>query len=178
MSSGLTDEVRALMARVQLLVLDVDGVLTDGSLYYTERGEELKQFHVRDGQGMQLVQQAGIPIALISGNASAAVQQRARVLGVTHVFLGIKDKLATLTTLCAQLGIVLSNVAYVGDDVNDLPALRAVGCPCTVADATAENRACAVYITHLPGGRGAVREICDLLVQLHAPSSTSMGAVP
>jgi 3-deoxy-D-manno-octulosonate 8-phosphate phosphatase (KDO 8-P phosphatase) len=166
MIGSLPEEVCARLARVKLLALDVDGVLTDGSLYYTERGEELKQFHVRDGQGMQLVQQAGIPVALVSGNASAAVQQRARVLGIPHVFLGQQDKLATLTMLCTQLGITLADVAYVGDDVNDLPALQAVGCPCTVADATAANRACAIYVTHLPGGRGAVREICDLLVQL------------
>lgn len=166
MTSPLSAAVRDRLAQVQLLALDVDGVLTDGSLYYTERGEELKQFHVRDGQGIKLVQQAGITVALLSGNASAAVEQRARVLGITHVFLGLDDKLATLTAVCARLGIALEHVAYVGDDINDLPALRAVGCPCTVADATPENRACALYITHLPGGRGAVRELCDILVHL------------
>ena len=170
MTCTLTDEVRARLARVKLLALDVDGVLTDGSLYYTERGEEIKKFHVRDGQGIKLVQQAGIEVALMSGNASAAVQQRARVLGITYVFLGIDDKLATLTAFCTRLGLSLAQVAYVGDDVNDLPTLHAVGCPCTVADAMSANRACAFYITSLPGGHGAVREICDLLVQLHAPS--------
>jgi 3-deoxy-D-manno-octulosonate 8-phosphate phosphatase (KDO 8-P phosphatase) len=170
MTYTLTDEVRARLARVKLLVLDVDGVLTDGSLYYTERGEEMKKFHVRDGQGIKLVQQAGIEVALMSGNASAAVQQRARGLGITYVFLGTDDKLATLTALCTRLGLSLAQVAYVGDDVNDLPTLHAVGCPCTVADAMSVNRACALYITSLPGGHGAVREICDLLVQLHTPS--------
>jgi hypothetical protein len=87
MTSQLTEDVRARLVRVKLLVLDVDGVLTDGSLYYTEHGEDIKKFHVRDGQGIKLVQQAGIEVALVSGNASAAVQQRARALGITHVFL-------------------------------------------------------------------------------------------
>jgi 3-deoxy-D-manno-octulosonate 8-phosphate phosphatase (KDO 8-P phosphatase) len=159
MTCTLTDDVRARLARVKLLVLDVDGVLTDGSLYYTERGEEIKKFHVRDGQGIKLAQQAGIAVALMSGNASGAVEQRARVLGIPYVFLGVNDKLTTLV-----------QVAYVGDDVNDLATLHAVGCPCTVADAIPANRACAIYVTHLPGGQGAVREICDLLVQLHTPS--------
>jgi 3-deoxy-D-manno-octulosonate 8-phosphate phosphatase (KDO 8-P phosphatase) len=109
-------------------------------------------------------------VALMSGNASAAVEQRARVLGIPYVFLGVNDKLATLEALCARLGLPLAHVAYVGDDVNDLPALHAVGCPCTVADAMPANRACAIYVTRLPGGQGAVREICDVLVQLHTPS--------
>jgi 3-deoxy-D-manno-octulosonate 8-phosphate phosphatase (KDO 8-P phosphatase) len=170
MICALTDEARARLARVRLLVLDVDGVLTDGSLYYTERGEEIKKFHVRDGQGIKLAQQVGIEIALISGNASAAVEQRALVLGIRHVFLGVDDKLARLEALCTHLGLSLAQVAYVGDDVNDLPTLQAVGCPCTVADAMPANRACALYVTHLPGGQGAVREICDLLVQLRTSS--------
>lgn len=173
MTCTLTDDVRARLARVKLLVLDVDGVLTDGSLYYTEHGEEIKKFHVRDGQGIKLAQQAGIEVALMSGNASGAVQQRARVLGITHVFLGIDDKLTALAALCTRLSLSLTQVAYVGDDVNDLPVLHAVGCPCTVADATLANRACAIYVTHRPGGQGAVREICDVLVQLHTPSQKS-----
>jgi 3-deoxy-D-manno-octulosonate 8-phosphate phosphatase (KDO 8-P phosphatase) len=170
MTCTLTDDVRARLARVRLLALDVDGVLTDGSLYYTERGEEIKKFHVRDGQGIKLAQQAGIEVVLLSGNASAAVEQRAQVLGIRHVFLGVDDKLARLEGLCMHLGLSLAHVAYVGDDVNDLPALHAVGCPCTVADAMPANRACAIYVTHLPGGQGAVREICDVLVQLHTPA--------
>lgn len=167
MSAALTAEARARLASIRLLVLDVDGVLTDGALYYTAEGEELKKFHVRDGQGIKLVQQVGIHVALLSGNSAAAVQQRANVLGIPYVFQGVTDKLATLQTLCAQLQCPLTEVAYVGDDINDLAALQAVGCPLTVADAVAANRACALYVTQLPGGHGAVREICDLLVQLH-----------
>lgn len=170
MIHGLATDVRARLREVKLLGLDVDGVLTDGSLYYTAHGEELKKFHVRDGQGIKLVQQLGIEVVLFSGNASAAVQQRAHVLGITHVFLGVADKLSQLHRLCAALGLALAQVAYVGDDVNDLPVLHAVGCPLTVADARPENRACALYVTQLSGGQGAVREICDLFVQLHTPS--------
>ena len=92
MTCTLTDDVRTRLARVKLLVLDVDGVLTDGSLYYTERGEEIKKFHVRDGQGIKLVQQVGIAVVLMSGNASTAVEQRARVLGIPDIFLGVNDK--------------------------------------------------------------------------------------
>jgi len=170
MTCTLTDDVRAHLARVRLLVLDVDGVLTDGSLYYTERGEEIKKFHVRDGQGIKLAQQAGIEVVLMSAMPLLLCEQRARVLGIRHVFLGVDDKLTRLKALCTHLGLPLTHVAYVGDDVNDLPVLHAVGCPCTVADATPANRACAIYITHRPGGQGAVREICDLLVQLRTPS--------
>jgi len=110
MTCTLTDDVRARLACVKLLVLDVDGVLTDGSLYYTERGEEMKKFHVRDGRASSSYKQVGIEVALMSGNASAAVQQRARVLGITHVFLGIDDKLATLTAFCTRLGLSLTQV--------------------------------------------------------------------
>src|SRR5438094_695023 len=107
MTCTLTDDVRARLRRVKLLVLDVDGVLTDGSLYYSERGEEIKKFHVRDGQGIKLAQQAGIAVALVSGNASAAVEQRARVLGIAYVFRGVNDKLTTLVALCARLSLSL-----------------------------------------------------------------------
>lgn len=167
MMASVPDEVRARLADIQLLGLDVDGVLTDGSLYYTEHGEELKKFHVHDGQGIKLVQQLGIEVVLMSGNVSPAVQYRAKTLGIAHVFLGVADKLQCLQALCTQLGVSLGQVAYVGDDVNDLPVLYAVGCPLTVANARPENRACALYVTHLAGGLGAVREICDLLVQSH-----------
>jgi 3-deoxy-D-manno-octulosonate 8-phosphate phosphatase (KDO 8-P phosphatase) len=163
-------EVRLRLSRVKLLVLDVDGVLTDGGLYYIASGEELKRFHVKDGQGIKDVLQAGIEVAFITTGASPAVLQRAKALGVTHAFLGIEDKLATLTVLCEQLSVSLAQVAYVGDDLNDLPSLRAVGCPLTVADAMPANRACAIYVTQLAGGQGAVREICDLLVQCQRPS--------
>jgi 3-deoxy-D-manno-octulosonate 8-phosphate phosphatase (KDO 8-P phosphatase) len=160
-------DVRARLAQVKLLALDVDGVLTDGGLYYSDRGEEMKRFHVKDGQGLKSLRDVGIEVAIISGSASQSTLHRAKTLGILHTFVGTEDKLSTLKTLCKQLGLSLAQVAYVGDDVNDLPVMRAVGCPLTVADAMPENRACALYVTKLGGGQGAVREICDYLLKVH-----------
>jgi 3-deoxy-D-manno-octulosonate 8-phosphate phosphatase (KDO 8-P phosphatase) len=164
MTAMLPTHLRERLQQVKLLALDVDGVLTDGGLYYTEHGEELKKFNVKDGQGLQLLRQAGVEVALISSGASPATLHRARRLGLPHVFIAVESKLVTLRALCQELGIDLSQVAYVGDDVNDLPTMQAVGCPLTVADAMPPNRACAVYVTHAAGGQGAVREICELML--------------
>ena len=166
MSAVSVSEVRARLAQVKLLALDVDGVLTDGGLYYSDSGEEMKRFHVKDGQGLKSLRDIGIEVAIISGSASRSTLHRARTLGILHTFVGTEDKLSTLKMLCQQLGLSLAQVAYVGDDVNDLPVMRAVGCPLTVADAMPENRACALYVTKLGGGQGAVREICDYLLKV------------
>lgn len=153
------------LAQIKLLVLDVDGTLTDGGLYYTDSGEEMKKFNVKDGQGLKLLMQAGVEVAIISASAATATQHRAQKLGIKQVFLGVEDKLTSLKQLCQTLAIDLSQVGYVGDDVNDLPPMEVVGCPMTVANGADANKACAVYITHLNGGEGAVREICDLILQ-------------
>jgi 3-deoxy-D-manno-octulosonate 8-phosphate phosphatase (KDO 8-P phosphatase) len=158
-------ELRSRLSHVKLLTVDVDGVLTDGGLYYSNQGEELKKFNVKDGMGLKLLMQAGILVAIITASNSTAILHRAKSLGITHVFIGIEDKLSCLKQLCEQLHLSLSQVAYVGDDINDLPILKVVGCPLTVADAMLENQAQAIYVTNLPGGRGAVREICDRLLQ-------------
>lgn len=151
-------------SRVKLLALDVDGILTDGGLYYTENGQVCKKFNVKDGKGIKLLMQSGIEVAIISANDSAATLHRARKLGVVNCFTGVEDKLEVLNTLCRQLSISLSQVAYMGDDLNDLPVLKAVGLPLTVADAIAENQTTAAYVTKLSGGQGAVREVCNLLL--------------
>ncbi|MGG6269246.1 KdsC family phosphatase [Leptolyngbya sp. AN03gr2] len=158
-------EFSALLSTIRLLALDVDGVMTDGGLYYTETGEELKKFNVKDGLGIQLVMKAGIHIAIVSAGFSSATLYRAKRLGIEHTFIGVEDKLATIQKLCEQLDLSLSQVAYMGDDLIDLPVLQAVGCPITVADAMPANQAIALYITQKAGGQGAVREVCDLLVQ-------------
>ena len=152
-------------ARVRLLVLDVDGVLTDGRLYIGPSGEEFKAFHVRDGAGIVALRRAGVAVAIISGRSSAAVEYRAAELGIEHVHQGVADKGRALERLLAELGLDRSAAACVGDDTPDLPLLEAAGFAVAVADAHPAARAAAHWVTSLPGGRGAVREVCDLLLQ-------------
>jgi 3-deoxy-D-manno-octulosonate 8-phosphate phosphatase (KDO 8-P phosphatase) len=155
------DDRRA--AAIRLLVLDVDGVLTDGTILLGG-AEELKSFHVRDGLGLRLLMSAGIEVAVISGRDSAAVTRRMTELGIQHVFQGVEDKLAVLERLRAELRIDAHEVAVVGDDLPDLPPMRAAGLAIAVADAQEEVRAAAHRVTRSRGGRGAVREIADGLL--------------
>ena len=154
----------AAASRVRLLVLDVDGVLTDGRLYYGPRGEQLKVFHVRDGHGLKALAQAGVQLAVISGRKSAAVARRCRDLGIRHVIQGSTDKLNDFRRLGTRLKIRPADCAAIGDDTPDAPLLRAVGLAFAVADAHADARAAAHHVTRLGGGHGAVREVCDLLL--------------
>jgi 3-deoxy-D-manno-octulosonate 8-phosphate phosphatase (KDO 8-P phosphatase) len=150
--------------RVQLLVLDVDGVLTDGRLYITAHGEETKVFHVRDGSGIVALRRAGVAVAIISGRESAAVNRRAAELGITHVRQGVTDKGAALAQLLRDLRLDDAAFACVGDDTPDVPMLERAGLAVAVADAHASARAVAHWITPSAGGHGAVREVCDLLL--------------
>ncbi|MBS0396796.1 MAG: HAD hydrolase family protein [Proteobacteria bacterium] len=158
----------ALAAAIRLLVLDVDGVLTDGRLWFGPDGEQLKAFHVRDGAGIKAVRAAGIEVAIISGRRSAAVERRAAELGIAHVHQGSEDKAAALVALAAELGVPLAATACVGDDTPDLPMLRLAALPVAVADAHPQVRAAARLVTHAAGGAGAVREVCDLLLGARA----------
>lgn len=162
-------ELRAAAARIRLLVLDVDGVLTDGSLRYDAEGRESKSFHVRDGYGMQQAMAAGVTLAVISGRHSPAAAARLAELRVPHVFLGRNDKRAVFDQLLAELGIPASDVACVGDDVTDLGIMALSGLGITVADAHADVLRAADWVTAAGGGRGAVREVCDLLVASRQP---------
>ncbi len=157
-------ELLAIAARIRLLVLDVDGVLTDGRLWYDAQGQEIKSFHVRDGYGMQQVQAAGITVAVISGRASAAAAARLAELRVPHVFLGRNDKKTVFEALLTELDIAPEMVACVGDDTTDLEIMQMSGLGITVADAHPEVLARAMWTTRQPGGQGAVREICELLL--------------
>jgi len=152
------------MRRARALVLDVDGVLTDGRLYYGAKGEVLKAFHVRDGHGIKAVAAAGVTVAIISGRKSPMVTKRAKELGIRHVIQGASDKLAALTRLAAKLGLALEHCVCVGDDTPDAPILIAAGLGIAVADAHADATAAADLTTTRPGGRGAVREVCDWLI--------------
>lgn len=149
---------------IELLVLDVDGVLTDGRLYFGAKGESLKAFHVRDGHGIKALQAAGVQIAIISGRKSAAVSRRCTELGIHHVLQGVTDKAAAFTALAARLGVRHRAAACVGDDTPDVPLMQAVGFAVAVADAHADARRAAHRRTRVAGGRGAVREVCDWLL--------------
>nr|WP_022956575.1 3-deoxy-manno-octulosonate-8-phosphatase KdsC [Perlucidibaca piscinae] len=160
----LSVRVKEKAARVRLLALDVDGVLTDGRLYFAEDGQEFKTFDTQDGHGIKMLQAAGIEVAIITGRNTKLVQRRAGNLGIRHLLQGREDKLVALRELTGELGIDLDEVAYVGDDWPDLPAILAAGFGVAVANAHAELRARADHVTTLAGGRGAVREVCDLLL--------------
>lgn len=162
------DAVLERARRIRLLVLDVDGVLTDGRLYLSQTGEELKVFHVRDGSGLVAVQRAGIAVAIISGRDSAAVSRRAAELGICHVRQGVVDKGAELDRLLSELAVGPDEAACVGDDTPDLPMLHRAGLAVGVADAHPALLEAAHWITRAPGGRGAVREVCDLLLSARA----------
>ncbi len=157
-------ELRSAAARIRVLVLDVDGVLTDGRLYYDADGRETKAFHVRDGYGIQRVLAAGITVAVISGRRSGAAAARLAELRVPHVFLGRNDKAAALAELLAVLQAPAETVACVGDDTPDLGMMGGAGLRIAVADAHPDVAREAHWVTALPGGQGAVREVCDLLL--------------
>lgn len=160
----LPASVRDRAARVRLLTLDVDGTLSDGRLWYAADGQESKAFHVLDGQGMKLLRDAGIEVALVTARTSAPVDHRARDLGLRHVFQGAHDKLACVHALADSLGLGLAQVGHCGDDLPDLPVM--VHCGLAVAPANAHPwvRSRAHWTTRLRGGHGAVRELCDLLL--------------
>ncbi|HYL17847.1 MAG TPA: HAD family hydrolase [Burkholderiales bacterium] len=150
---------------VRLLVLDVDGVLTDGRLYYGGDEVELKAFHIQDGHGLKMLRESGIEVAIITGRTSQAVERRAQNLGVQYVYQGVADKLAVFEQLLAHLGLSAAATAGMGDDLPDLPILRRCGLAVTVPEAPALIRSHAHYVTSLHGGSGAVREVCELLMQ-------------
>ena len=156
------------LARIQLLILDVDGVLTDGRLYFTSRGEALKVFHVRDGHGIKLLMAAGVAVAAFSGRRSAAVAARMRELKVPHVVQACGDKVAALHRLTERLGLDPLNCACISDDTPDLPLMSAVGLGCAVADAHPVVLSAAHWIARANGGHGAVRELCDAVLRARA----------
>jgi len=166
--SEMTEDAGARLAdragKVSLLLLDVDGVLTDGSITYTSSGEEIKTFNSRDGFGLNILQKAGVEVGVITARRSEAVARRARDLGFTHVRQGARNKVAVCREIMAETGLHWENIAYMGDDWLDLPLLIRVGLAATVADGDEELKKRAHFVAGRPGGRGAVRELCDLII--------------
>lgn len=150
---------------VRILMLDCDGVLTDGGMYFDSEGQALKRFDVKDGLALVRLAQMGFPTAVVSGDASAITAARCEVLRIPHVSLGRMDKQDAVAEILAQTGIAAESAVFVGDDVSDLPAMHMVGLAVAVADAVDAVREAADWITERPGGHGAVREICDAIIQ-------------
>jgi len=151
-------------SRIRLMGFDVDGVMTDGSLYFTPNGEELKVFSSLDGHGLKMLQSAGIEVAIISGRSSRALELRAANLGIGELHMGVEDKRACLDALLARRSLPAREAGYMGDDVVDLPILRACGFSATPSDGHEFVRQHVGYVASKPGGRGAVREVCDYLL--------------
>ncbi len=167
-------DILELANRIRLAIFDVDGVLTDGSLYIGDDGQEYKAFNSRDGHGMVLLRQTGVTLAIITGRSSEVVRIRMASLGISHVYQGIQDKLATYEELKRTLGLSDEAIAYVGDDVVDLPVMRRVGLAVAVADAHPLVQRHAHWRTASPGGRGAGRDFCELLMEAQGTLDTMM----
>ena len=150
---------------IQLLVLDVDGVLTDGGLYVDDKGHPSKKFNVKDGLGIKLAQRFGIQVAILTGKTSHVVEHRAKELGIEYVIQGSKDKAADIAALAQQIGVSLSDTAMMGDDLPDLPAFAVVGFPIAVGNAVDEVKEAAAHVTQAHGGKGAVREAIEHMLK-------------
>ena len=172
--TGFAPAAMTRAARTALMGFDVDGVLTDGSLYFSSQGDEIKVFSSLDGHGIKMLQRAGVEVAIISGRSSRALELRAQNLGIAALHMGVEDKRGLMTELVAQRGIELAEAGYMGDDVVDLPILRACGFSATVADAHDEVRSRVDYVASKGGGRGAVREVCDLILRAQGKWDSAM----
>jgi len=155
----------ALASKVRLLALDVDGVMTDGSVYFSAQGDELKAFSILDGQGIKSLLNNQVEVAIITGRSSPLTAKRAKDLGIQHILQGREDKKVALLEICNQLNIELDSVAYMGDDLPDLSAITCSGLGVSVPNGHHFVKSHAQYCTTLPGGKGAVREVCDLILE-------------
>lgn len=162
-------------AHIKLVIFDVDGVLTDGSLYIDAEGRELKVFHSRDGHGMKMLQNSGVDIAVITARTSEAVAHRMASLNIKHVYQGQQDKLAAFKVLLEKLALDAQHVAYVGDDVIDLPVMRRVGLAIAVQDAHYLVKKHAHWQTPSVGGRGAARDVCEMVMEAQGTLETQLG---
>jgi 3-deoxy-D-manno-octulosonate 8-phosphate phosphatase (KDO 8-P phosphatase) len=159
------NDPRQSAATISLLALDVDGVLTDGRIYYGNSGEELKAFNIKDGLGIKLLQRSGVKVAIITGRKSQIVARRAAELGIGEIMQGREDKRQALLELCERVGLTMQDCAYMGDDLPDLSAINSAGLGMTVADACATVREAADWLSTCAGGCGAVREACEFILR-------------
>jgi 3-deoxy-D-manno-octulosonate 8-phosphate phosphatase (KDO 8-P phosphatase) len=150
---------------IQILLLDVDGVLTQGDIIYNDTGEQIKRFNVRDGVGIRMLKKAGIQVGIITGRTAGALRHRCENLGLDLVFEGVHDKAAVLEQICANTGVPAAAMAFMGDDLPDLSIMKKVGVPIAVADAHEMVRDAARLVTNAAGGRGAVREISEAILK-------------
>jgi YrbI family 3-deoxy-D-manno-octulosonate 8-phosphate phosphatase len=166
--------VQKRLLEVRLLAMDVDGTLTDGTLFYTEEGHAMKSFFVRDGMGIVLLHRIGIRTALISSETSPILTTRAKKLGIHHTFLGCVHKDLVLKELAQKENLSLEQIAYIGDDINDISALKIAGISCCPSDAHPDVKGIVDYIAPSPGGKGAVRDICDAILALKNQVSANL----
>ena len=158
------DNAKEQARRLRLMAFDVDGVLTDGALYYTDEGVEIKAFNTLDGHGLKMLQKFGVAVAIITGRKARCVELRMQNLGIDLLFQGVEDKKETMQSLLAQLGINADEAGYMGDDVVDLPVMTACGFSAAPADAHSLTKHHARMIANKAGGRGAVREVCEFIL--------------
>lgn len=158
-------EIMEKASKIKLLLLDVDGVLTNGGITLDNDGGEMKTFHVRDGHGIKMLSRAGIQVGIITGRSSRVVERRAKELGIKEVYQKCFDKTVAYKEILEKLGLKDEETAYVGDDIVDIPLFVRVGLPIAVADAAADAKLYAIMTTENPGGRGAVREVTDLILK-------------
>ena len=161
----MSPSVQERAARIKLLLMDCDGVLTDGRIWLFDNGEEQKGFHTRDGLGLELWHRAGLKSGIISGRKSSAVERRARGLGMAFVVQGVEDKVQSFLEIVADAGVTTDEVAFIGDDLNDIPLMLRSGFGVAVADAALEARERAHYVTTVAGGDGAVREVIEVILK-------------
>ena len=166
-------EINERAAKIRLVLSDVDGVLTDGGVFYGRDGEVMKRFNIRDGMGVERLREIGIEVGLITGEKSESVTRRAEKLNIEMVYLYCKDKPAVIRQIIEERGFAAEEIAYIGDDVNDLEAMKLVGLPAAPADAFAEVKEAAHYICRRPGGHGAFRELAELIIDARKEAESS-----
>ena len=161
---------------LKLMIFDVDGVMTDGTLYYSERGEELKAFNIRDGHGIKMLRQNGVEVALITARSSRAVELRAANLGIAHLYQGVEDKRAAYAALLTRLELAAEQSGYMGDDLLDLPLITRCGFAATVPTAPQALKSRAHYVARTLGGHGAVREVCEFILRAQGALERAISA--